>query len=79
VTANDARCAHEMKCRTVMAKATINKMMNLFTSKLTYIKRVVKCYNWSIVFMAETWTLQEVDKKYLECVEMWCWRIQPIT
>jgi len=29
--------------------------------------------------MAETWTLQKVDKKYLECVEMWCWRIQPIT
>jgi len=24
--------------------------------------------------MAETWTLQKVDKKYLECVEMWCWR-----
>jgi hypothetical protein len=23
---------------------------------------------------AEMWTLREVDQKYLESVEMWCWR-----
>jgi len=30
------------------AKATVNETMTLFTRKLTYIKKVVKCYNWSI-------------------------------
>jgi hypothetical protein len=26
------------------------------------------------VYGAETWTLREVDQKYLEGSEMWCWR-----
>jgi hypothetical protein len=26
------------------------------------------------MYGAENWTLWEVDKKYLECFEMWRWR-----
>jgi len=35
----------------------------------------VQCYIWSIALCGvETWTLQKVDRKYLEGFEMWCWR-----
>jgi hypothetical protein len=49
----------------------------LFTSKLALNlrKKLVKCYIWSIALCgAETWTLRNVDRKYLESFEMWCWR-----
>jgi len=26
------------------------------------------------LYGAETWTLQAADQKYLESLEMWCWR-----
>jgi hypothetical protein len=26
------------------------------------------------LYGAETWRLREVDQKYLESFEMWCWR-----
>jgi hypothetical protein len=30
---------------------------------------------WSIaLYGAETWTLRKVDQKYLESIEIWCWR-----
>ena len=35
----------------------------------------MKCYICSMaVYGAETWTLREVDQKYLEDFEMLCWR-----
>jgi len=35
----------------------------------------VECYIWSITFYdAEAWTLREVDQKYLEGLELICWR-----
>jgi len=38
-------------------------------------KKVVKCHIWSIaVYGAEIWTLRAVNQKYLESLEMWCWR-----
>jgi hypothetical protein len=49
----------------------------IFSSKLdlNVRKKLVKCYIWSIALCgAETWTLQKVDRKYLESFEMWCWR-----
>ena len=58
-----------------MAKAAFNKK-SLFTCKLdlNLRKKLVKCYIWSIaLFGAETWVLREVDQKYLENFEMWCW------
>ena len=59
-----------------MTKTAFNKN-DLFTSKLdlNLRKKLVKCYIWSIVlYGTETWTLQKVDQKYLERIEMWCWR-----
>jgi hypothetical protein len=26
------------------------------------------------IYGAETWTLRQIDHKYLESFEMWCWR-----
>jgi len=60
-----------------MAKAAFSKKKTLFTSKLdlNLRKKVVKCYIWSMAFYgAETWTLRAADQKYLENIEMWCWR-----
>jgi hypothetical protein len=39
----------------------------IFTNKLdlSLRKKAVKCCNWA---------LRKVDQKYLESVEMWCWR-----
>jgi hypothetical protein len=74
---NDARCTREIKSRIAMAKTAFTKKKNLFTSKLelNLRKKLVKCYIWSIaLYGAETWTLREVDQKYLESFEMWCWR-----
>jgi hypothetical protein len=59
-----------------MTKVEFNKKI-LFTSKLdlNLRKKLVKCYIWSIaLYGAETWTLQKLDQKYLDRIEMWCWR-----
>jgi hypothetical protein len=50
---------------------------NLFTSKLdlNLRRKLVKCYIWSMaLYGAETWTLQAVEQKHLESLEMWSWR-----
>jgi hypothetical protein len=52
-----------------MAKAVFIKKETIFTNKLdlNLRKKLVKCYIWSIAsYGAETWTLGEVDQKYLE-------------
>jgi hypothetical protein len=72
---NYARCTHEVKSRTAMAKAAINKKRALFTSKLdlNLWKKLVKCYIWSIHLCGpETWTLWKVEQKYMESFGMWC-------
>jgi len=77
VLTKDGRCTCEIKCRTAMAKAAVNKKSALFTSTLDLElrKKFVNCYIWSIaLYGAETWTLRAVDQKHLECFEMWCWR-----
>jgi hypothetical protein len=59
---NDARCVHEIKSRTAMAKAALNRKKSLFTSKLDlYLrKKVVNCYVWGIALYGDkTWTLQK--------------------
>jgi len=53
------------------------KKKNLFTSKLdlNLRKKLVKSYIWRTVCNgAETWTLRNVDQKYLESFGMSCWR-----
>jgi hypothetical protein len=60
-----------------VARAAFNKKKTLFTRKLDLElrKKLVKCYIWSIaLYGAETWTLRELDQKYLESFEIWCWR-----
>jgi hypothetical protein len=63
-------------------KAAFNNKKALFTSKLdlNFKEKLVKCYIWSIVLYGpETWTLRNVDQKYLESFEMWCWRMEKIS
>jgi hypothetical protein len=37
--------------------------------------KLAKCYTWIIALCgAETSTIRKVDQKYLESLEMWCWR-----
>ena len=37
-------------------------------------KKLVRCYVWSITpYGSETWALRELERKYLESFEMWCW------
>jgi hypothetical protein len=74
---NDARCAREIKASIAMAKAAAFNKKTLFTSKLDLElrKKLVKCYIWSIaLYGEETWTLRKLEQKYLESLEMWCWR-----
>jgi hypothetical protein len=49
----------------------------LFTCKIgvKFKKNIVKCCVWILaVYGAETRTLLEVDQKYMESFEVWCWR-----
>jgi hypothetical protein len=72
----DARCTRETKSRIAMAKAAFAMEKDLFVSKLNiYLrKQLVTLYIWSIaLYGAEMWTLREVDQKYLESSEMFCW------
>jgi hypothetical protein len=60
-----------------MSKAAFNKKRAPFMSTLDLElrKKLVKCYFGSIaLYGAETWTLQPVDQKHLESLEMWCLR-----
>jgi hypothetical protein len=63
--------------RAAMAKGVFNKQKTLFTSKTfsSLRKKLARRCFWSIVlYGAEIWILWEVDQKYLENFEMWCWR-----
>jgi hypothetical protein len=49
--------------------------VHVFTPDLFAVTFNVKCYIWNTaLYIAGTWTLRKVDKKYLESFEMWCWR-----
>jgi len=70
----DARCVCEIKSRTAKAQAPFNKK-TFYPSKLglNLRKKLIKQDSWSkAVFDAENRTLQKVDQKYLESLEMWC-------
>jgi hypothetical protein len=75
---NGVSCTREIQSRfAAMAKAAFINKNNLFTRKigLNLGKKLVNCYIRSIaVCGAETWTLQKVDQRYMESMEMWCWR-----
>jgi hypothetical protein len=72
--ANDARWTREIKSGIALAKTTFYKKKTLLTSQLDLNVRhkllqlehsFVWCWNW---------TRRSVDQKYLESVQMWCWR-----
>ena len=72
ILTSDGRYNCEIKCRIAMAKAAFNKKKALFTGTLDLelMKKLVKCYIWSIALCgAETWTLRAVDQKHLETLE----------
>ena len=51
--------------------------MSLLTRKpnIELKKKMVRCYVWSIaLYGSEIWTLRKLERKYLESIEMWCWR-----
>jgi hypothetical protein len=60
-----------------MSQAAFNKKKNFFIGKL-YLnlrKKLVKlCICCIAMYGTETWTLKEVDQKYLESFEILCWR-----
>jgi len=72
-----ARCTCEIKSGIAVTKPVFNKKKALFTSKveLNLRQKLVKYYIWSIaLYDAVMWTLWNVDQKYLESFETWCWR-----
>jgi hypothetical protein len=76
---NDARRTREIKSRVAMAKTAFNKTKALYGSKPDSDLRkklvLVKCYIWSTALCdAGNLTLWKVDQKYLESLEIWCWR-----
>ena len=73
---HNRKCTCEIESRIVMEKATLN-MKKTFHQKIwrNVRKKLVTCHIWSTaLYGAETWTLRNVDHKYLERFQMWCWR-----
>jgi hypothetical protein len=63
--------------RLAMVKEAFNRKISFLTNKLNFElrKKLVRCYVCSIVlYGSETWALRNVDQKYLESFEIWCWR-----
>jgi hypothetical protein len=59
-------------------RSTRRRIYQQMGLKLT--KKLVKCYIWGMALHgAETWTLRAADQKYLESIEMWCWRRMEIS
>jgi hypothetical protein len=59
-----------------LAKAAFSRKA-MFTTKLdsNWRKKLVKCHIWrTALYGPENWTIRAVDLKYLERLEMWCWR-----
>jgi hypothetical protein len=66
---NNVICTREFTYRIAVTKAAVNSKKNVFTGNLdlNLRKKLEKCYIWSIaLYGAETWTLRNVDQKYLE-------------
>jgi len=64
---NNVICKREFKYRISVAKAAVNKTVFTGNLDLNLKKKLEKCYIWSIaLYSDETWTLRNVDKKYLE-------------
>ena len=66
-----------------MLKKHLTEKKSLLTSKVNIElrKKLFRCYVWSIaLYDSEIWTLKQLERKYLESFEMWCWsRMEKIT
>ena len=54
------------------------KQQTLFNSKLkvNLRKKLAKCCIWRIVlYCAGNWTVRDIDQKYTENFEIWCWKM----
>jgi hypothetical protein len=65
---NYARCA--------MAKAAFNKKKILSPANgLKFNEETIKMPHFEHSFAsAGTWSLRKIDQKYLEILEIWCWK-----
>jgi hypothetical protein len=76
IITNDERCTCEIKSKIAITKAAFQQKNNIFT-KLLHLnlrKKLYKCYIWTALYGAESWTRWKADQKYLKSFEMWCWR-----
>jgi hypothetical protein len=70
---NEARCIRKTKFSITVAKTAFNREKTLFTSKLDlkFKAEASKILRTKpSIFDAETWTLLNVDQKYLGSLEM---------
>jgi len=70
-------CTKEIRRRIEMAKKVFMQKKKLFTGKmnLELKQRIMKRLFWSVaLYVAETWTLTQTDRRRLEAFEMWIWR-----
>ena len=74
----DGRCEAEIKRRIEIARTNFLKMKNVLTSKRIGIstrKKILYCYVIStLMYAAETWTINVADWKKIEAFEMWALR-----
>ena len=75
---DDGKCLQEIKIRIELARNTFAKMQSIISSRKLTIetrKRLIKCYVWStMLYGAETWTLNKEAEKRIEAFEMWVFR-----
>ena len=78
VVTEDGRCVVEIKRRIQIAKANFLKMKNVLTARKLSIetrKKLINCYIIStLLYAAETWTINEAEWKRLEAFETWTLR-----
>ena len=71
---DDGKCIQEIKRRIELARNTFAKIQSIISSRKLTIetrKRLIKCYVWStMLYGAETWTLNKEAEKKIEIFEM---------
>jgi hypothetical protein len=73
VSTRDGYCTKEINMKISMAKEANNRKISKLNVELR--KKFIKCYVWSIIlFGSETWKLRKLEQKYMESLEMQCWR-----
>ena len=74
----DGYYTKEIRSRIEMAKKVFMEKKKLFTGEmnLELKKRIIKCLVWSeALYVAETWTLTQTNRRRLEEIESRTWRI----